>query len=178
MLSTIKPSLYMGESSRSLYERAREHWTDADKRVEECHMMEHQNASHRGEDGAPTFKFKLVKGFRTALERQLREAVRIQQRGQVLNKRGEFNRCKLTRMDVEWERKCWEKAWSKRDGLEVDEEDGMFLGQLSSFLTSKGGSLGLFSISHLHRNGILETQARIFLHWCPDLILTVYYKLL
>jgi hypothetical protein len=114
-----QPSLYVGESSRSLYERAREHWADADKRVEECHMMEHQNASDRGEEGAPTFKFKLVKGCRTAPERQVRKAVRIQQRGQVLNKRGEFNRCKLTRMDVdvEWEKKCWEQAWSKRAGL-------------------------------------------------------------
>jgi hypothetical protein len=54
-------------------------------------------------------------------------AVRIQQRGQVLNKRGEFTICKLTRMDlaVEWERKCCKHAWFKREGLEVDEEDGM-----------------------------------------------------
>ena len=64
-------------------------------------MMEHEHAAHRGEDGSPAFRFKVVKGCRTALERQVREAVRIQQRGSVLNKRGEFNRCKLTRMDVD-----------------------------------------------------------------------------
>ena len=33
----------------------------------------------------------------------------------------------LTRLDVdvEGEKKCWEQAWSKRGGLELDEEDGL-----------------------------------------------------
>ena len=124
LLRSGEPSLYVGESSRSLHERAREHWADADKGVDECHMMEHEHAAHRGEDGSPAFRFKVVKGCRTALERQVREAVRIQQRGSVLNKRGEFNRCKLTRMDVDvmWEQKCWDQAWAKREDLERDEE--------------------------------------------------------
>ena len=71
-------------------------------------MMEHERAAHRGEGGKPSFRFKVVKGFRTALERQVREAMKIQQRWSVLNKGGEFNHCKLTRMDVDamWEKKC------------------------------------------------------------------------
>jgi hypothetical protein len=46
------------------------------------------------------------------MERQVRETVWIQQRGSVLNKRGEFHRCKLTRIDVDvtWEKKCWDQA--------------------------------------------------------------------
>jgi hypothetical protein len=42
----------------------------------------------------------------------------------MLNKRGEFNRCKLTRMDVYvmWEQKCWDQAWAKRGDLERDVE--------------------------------------------------------
>jgi hypothetical protein len=28
-------------------------------------------------------------------------------------------------VDVEWEEKCWEQAWSKRTGLELDEEDSI-----------------------------------------------------
>ena len=63
-----EPSLYVGESSRSLHERAREHWADADKGVEECHMTEHKHAAHIGEGGKPSFRFKVVKGWRTALE--------------------------------------------------------------------------------------------------------------
>jgi hypothetical protein len=56
--------------------------------------------------------FKVEKGCRTGLERQ----GRIQQRWSVLNKRGEFNQCKLTRMDVIV---MWEQ---KRGDLERDEE--------------------------------------------------------
>ena len=50
----------------------------------------------------------------TSLEWWVREAVRTQQTGQVLNNWGEFNRFKLTSMDVdmEWEKECWEQAYS------------------------------------------------------------------
>ena len=43
-----------GESSRSLHERAKEHWADAVKEVDECHRMEHEHAAHRGEGGNPS----------------------------------------------------------------------------------------------------------------------------
>jgi hypothetical protein len=108
-------SLYVGESARSLHERAGEHWRDADMRKEESHMIEHEEGVHRGEDG-PEFRFKVIKKCKTSLERQVREAVRIQLRGNVLNKKGTYNRCKLTRMvvDEEWDKKVWEEAWEPR----------------------------------------------------------------
>ena len=49
------------------------------------------------------FRFRVVKRCKTALERQVREAVRIERRGNVQNKKGMFNRCKLTRMVVDKE---------------------------------------------------------------------------
>jgi hypothetical protein len=124
LLRSGEPSLYVGESSYSLHERVREHWADADKGVDECHMMELEHAAHRGEDGSPAFRFKVVKGCHTALDRQVRESVWIQQRGSVLNKRGEFKRCKLIQMDVNvmWEQKCWDQAWAKTGDLEREEE--------------------------------------------------------
>ena len=83
-------------------------------------MVEHQLETHGGE-GAPQFSFTVVKGCKTSLERQVREAVRIQLRGTVLNRKGTYNRCKLTKLvvDEEWERKTWNEAWQKRD-TEVD----------------------------------------------------------
>ena len=42
------PSLYVGESSRSVAERAEEHWRDAESSKPESHMLEHQEASHGG----------------------------------------------------------------------------------------------------------------------------------
>ena len=72
------------------------------------HMTEHERGAtlHSGS------KWSRGAACRTALESQVREEVRIQQRGSVLKKRGEFNRCKLTRMDVYvmLERKCWDQA--------------------------------------------------------------------
>ena len=44
-------------------------------------------------------------------------------RGKVLNKRGMYNRCKLTRLvvDCEWEERMWKEAWAPRV-VTIDEE--------------------------------------------------------
>ena len=64
----------------------------------------------------PEFRFRVVKTCKSALERQVKESVRIQLRGSVLNKKGTYNRCKLTRMviDSEWENQVWKEAWEGR----------------------------------------------------------------
>ena len=66
-------------------------------------MQEHLQESH-GEEQPPEFKFKVVKKCKSRLERQVCEAVWIQMRDNVLNKKGMYNRCKLTRLvfDEEW----------------------------------------------------------------------------
>ena len=53
------------------------------------------------------FKLKVVKSFRSALDRQIAEAIRIEMRGNLLNRKGEFNRCSLTRLGVDQK---WEKS--------------------------------------------------------------------
>ena len=49
------------------------------------------------------------------MERKVREAVRIQLRSSVLNRRGEFNRSKLTRVmvDTKWDKEVWDSSWSR-----------------------------------------------------------------
>ena len=68
-------------------------------------MVEHQLETYGGE-GPPQFSFKVVKGCKTSLERQVREAVRFQLKRTVLNRKGTYNWCKLTKLvvDEEWER--------------------------------------------------------------------------
>jgi hypothetical protein len=61
-------SLYVGESARSISERALEHWRDAETGKEESHMLEHQAVAHRGEQSTPEFHFRVVKKDR--LEKQ------------------------------------------------------------------------------------------------------------
>ena len=114
-------NLYVGETARSISERAGEHWEGAMGGKEENHMLEHLAASHE-DHRVPSFRFRVVKKCRTALERQVREAVRIEMRGNVLNKKGMFNRCKLTRMivDREWDKEVWEAAWVESPEEELD----------------------------------------------------------
>ena len=117
------PSLYVGETARSMKERSSEHWADAEKWQEECHMVEHQTMAHNGR-GDPNFNFSIVKKCGSSLERQVREAVRIQMRGVVLNKKGTYNRCKLTRLvvDEEWDIKVWQESWQP-SGVTTDDEE-------------------------------------------------------
>ena len=69
------------------------------------------------------FHFRVVKKCQSSLERQVREAIRIQMRGNVLNKKGRYNRCKLTRLvvDSEWKERMWKGAWAQRV-VTIDEE--------------------------------------------------------
>ena len=116
-------SLYVGESAKSVHERTLEHWRDAESGKEETHMVEHQAEAHRGED-TPQLRFRVVKKCKSSPERQLREAVRIQMCGNVLNKKGVYNRCKLTRLvkDSEWEEQTWRESWESIEMEDVHEE--------------------------------------------------------
>ena len=96
------PSLYVGETSRSIQERALEHWGAARRGGHKSHMVNHQSLEHPGEP--PDFQFKMVSSHRSALSRQVREAVRIRRRGgmgSILNSKGEFSRCYIPRLVVE-----------------------------------------------------------------------------
>ena len=108
-------SIYVGETARSLMERSGEHWRDGLGGKPECHMIEHLGAAHSVRH-TPAFKFRVVRACKSALERQVRESVRIEMRGHVLNKKGVYNRCKLTRLviDKEWDKKVWEAAWENK----------------------------------------------------------------
>ena len=124
------PSLYVGETARSLKERSSEHWADAASWSSESHIVEHQEMAHHGR-GDAKFNFKVVKKCGSSLERQVRESVRIQMRGLVLNRKGTFNRCKLTRLvvDSEWEEQIWRESWEPweepaRDDQEYSEWEG------------------------------------------------------
>ena len=101
----IYPSIYVGETCRSLRERAKEHWEDLKSRNEDSHMLKHQVEVHGGDEKAD-FIFKVVKYHQTALSRQVGEATRIRRRcgdGRILNSRGEFNRCKISRLTLNME---------------------------------------------------------------------------
>ena len=94
----------MGESSRTIFERAKEHWEAAEGSQQarsKSHMAKHQDMAHGGEQ--PSFTMRIVKFHKSALSRQTGEAVRIRRRGgegAVLNSKGEFNRSFIPRLQL------------------------------------------------------------------------------
>ena len=103
-LKVGRPALYVGESSRSIAERGREHWASYRGNKEDSHMLKHQVMEH----GAAPAKFilRVVGSYQTALPRQVSEAVRIRRRGgegSILNSHAEHNRCHIPRLRVEEE---------------------------------------------------------------------------
>ena len=75
-----QPSIYVGETSRTAQERGMEHWGDWKRREEEGHIVRHQMLHHNG-DEEPKFTLKIVSQHKTALARQIMEAVRIRRKG-------------------------------------------------------------------------------------------------
>ena len=92
----------MGESGRSLAERAREHHQDATSLKEDCNIIKHWQEHHGNQDQHPAFHFKIIGSFQDALTRQVSEAVRIDLKGGgVLNSKSEYSRCKLPRLTID-----------------------------------------------------------------------------
>ena len=108
----------MGESGRSIYERAGEHWADRQKLSEDSHMVKHWADSHGELQEPPQFKFKVVASFKDALTRQVSEAVRIELRGGgVLNSKSEYSRCRIPRLTIDQEE--W-KNMKKAERKEIE----------------------------------------------------------
>ena len=103
-LNTSQPAVYVGETSRSLAERTREHWASYRGRKEDSHILKHQQIAHN--DSSPNFIMRMVGTYKTALGRQVGEAVRIRRRGGatgILNSKTEYSRCHIPRLQVEKE---------------------------------------------------------------------------
>ena len=141
---TNAPSLYVGETSRSIQERAIEHWGAAKKNDDKSHMVRHQALEHPGEQ--PTFVFKVVSSHRTALNRQIREAVRIRRRGgaaSILNSKSEFNRCQIPRLVVEVEDEETRLRRLEKEKLDQEETLGALDREHSSWRQKKTRELQL-----------------------------------
>ena len=99
-----KKSKYYGESARTTYERGLEHKRDYQNAKEDSHMAKHWLEDHPGEE-RPEFAMKLARAHTSALLRQIHEAVLIEMANEnneinVLNSRGEYNRCQLPRLSI------------------------------------------------------------------------------
>ena len=135
--------VYVGETSRSIFERAEEHRRDAESRLEESHMFKHWQVSHKELPDAPKFRIKVVASFRDPLSRQLSEAVRIELRGDgVLNSKAEYSRSRIPRLKIDKDE--WKAQEEKRNKVEATKEKNSSeqAEQDERALLEGGGSLG------------------------------------
>ena len=93
--------LYIGETSRSLFERVGEHLKDAEGLREDSHMVKHWFVHHPEAKQIPKFKFRILGKYKDAMTRQIKEAVRAQNRPGNLNSKGEFGGGTIPRLVVE-----------------------------------------------------------------------------
>ena len=93
---------YYGESARTAFERGAEHVKDYLDEKDDSHMMKHHVTEHPNLKDPTDFSMKVLKAHKTAFARQVHEAVLIKMNecNNILNSRGEFNRCQLPRLSV------------------------------------------------------------------------------
>ena len=93
--------MYVGETGRSIFERAAEHRQDAEGHKLDSHMYKHWKTIHPEMKDPPVFRMKVVASFKDALTRQVSDSVRIDLRGEnVLNSKTEYSRCSLPRLTI------------------------------------------------------------------------------
>ena len=106
-----RSSSYIGETSRSLYERSREHVSLYTNSKEESHMLQHMRDEHEDEEKAD-FKWEIIKSHKSSFERQISEAVYIRMeegKSKVLNNKQEYSRCILPQISVSYANKDYSK---------------------------------------------------------------------
>ena len=111
------PGVYVSETGRSLFERAAEHLRDAKNHCHTSHIIKHWAIHHPEESKQPAFKFRVLRTHKSALNRQIHEAVRISTHGK-LNSKAEFRQNQVKRLAVcltAQELKSVEKELSKND---------------------------------------------------------------
>ena len=125
-IKSMKIHKYIGETSRSGFERGWEHWQDLQELSSRSHMLKHIVNYHQEEDHDKIkFGMKVVAYTRTSFERQIREAVLIQQERNnnfIMNSKSEYNRSALPRITTQMGEQDI-KEWEKKIRQEKQQED-------------------------------------------------------
>ena len=113
---------YVGETSRTLYERSCEHYALLENLDVTSFMYKHWAMAHDNLENPPEFRFKVVKKHSDPLSRLIHESVRISNSAS-LNSKSEWGGFRIARLTVdppEWQRKKLLADQSKRDRVETE----------------------------------------------------------
>ena len=100
-----KTAMYVGQTSRSMYERGQEHLLGLRKKNENNPLFKHVTEEHNG-DTKVKFEMKTVKKHFSAFQRIVHESVLIERTSKaknfsILNSRGEWGRSHLPRLKID-----------------------------------------------------------------------------
>ena len=119
LLAEKDVGVYVGETSRTLMERALEHVAGANKIDIDNFITKHWATKHSDLTVKPRMKFSVIKKCKDALSRQVSEAVWIENHSN-LNSKSEWGRNSLTRLMVDnstWVNQSDEDKLLKREEL-------------------------------------------------------------
>ena len=96
--------IYIGETSRNAYIRGKEHSLQLQKKSKDSVMYRHQEQKHNSNE-TPTFTMTVTGSYRSALDRQISEAVKInrQPKHKLINNKTEFRQNKIMRTQLLFE---------------------------------------------------------------------------
>ena len=113
-----REGIYIGETSRSLHERALEHIRDAKAFSHKSHIVQHWMTSHPSLPSPPRMNFSITAQYRDCLSRQIGEALRINYtKDNILNSKSEYMSNTVSRLTIE------EDAWERKQRSRKEEED-------------------------------------------------------
>ena len=126
LIKKIKLYKYVGETSRSSFERGWEHVNDMAQLKNSSHMLKHVLLNHKEQDMEHVkFGMKILRTCKSSFERQIYESVTIQQERlehHVLNSRSEYNRCSLPRISAQIGEQDYEKYNTELKEEKLQEE--------------------------------------------------------
>ena len=112
-----REGIYIGETSRSLHERAVEHVRDAHGFSAKSHIVKHWMNSHPSLPSPPEMEFSISARYRDCLSRQIGEALSISNsKDTLLNSKAEYMANSLCRVTMK------EDPWEQRERTRKEEE--------------------------------------------------------
>ena len=94
--------IYIGETSRNAFTRGKEHETQMNRKDKNSIILRHQQLKHPGD--TPSFEMKITGTYRSALDRQIAEAVKISRaKDRLINNKTEFRQNRIMRSQLIFE---------------------------------------------------------------------------
>ena len=94
--------IYIGETSRNGYTRGLEHARDYEKKDKNSVLHKHAVLKHSEDTQPPQFSMKIISKHKTALDRQITEAVKIAKvpADKLINSKQEFGHNKFWQLEL------------------------------------------------------------------------------